>query len=187
MLTANKKDLFEKENDFALVVSDSCQLRILSVDDVSDEYVAWMNDYEVVKYTEQRFSPHSREDVKTFVAEKFRSPSDILFGIFFENQHIGNIKLGPINWKHETGEVSYFIGNKDFWGKGLATSVVRSVVEFALDRLDLKKINAGYYENNVGSARVLEKCGFLVEGVRKKNVIFEGERVSLIIVGRTST
>ena len=55
-----------------------------------------------------------------FVDEKYKSDVDILFGIYFEKIHVGNIKLGPIDWKNGEGEVSYIIGEKRFWGMGLA-------------------------------------------------------------------
>lgn len=69
-------------------------MRILTKKDVSDKYVLWLNDYEVTKYTEQRYRQHSRVDIEDFEVEKFKSKFDLLFGIFKDNRHIGNIKLG---------------------------------------------------------------------------------------------
>ena len=82
-----------------------------------------------------------------------------------------------------SAEVSYFIGEKTFWGKGIASKCVETVVHFALKELGLKKINAGYYENNIGSAKVLEKCGFIVEGNKISDVIFEDKRINSVLVG----
>ena len=58
------------------------------------------------------------------------------------------------------------------------------MVEFAFSVLGLQKINAGYYENNIGSQKVLERAGFQKEGVRFSNVIFDGQRVNSVEVGR---
>ena len=44
-------------------------------------------------------------------------------------------------------------------------------------------IDAGYYENNIGSAKVLQKCGFVVEGIKHSDVIFEKERIKSVLVG----
>ena len=178
----SKKDFFEQKEEMHLVVDENCSLRIITKEDVSDDYVNWMNDYEITKYTEQRFRSHSIRDVEKFVEEKLNSQSDLLFGIFIDHRHIGNIKLGPIRWEHLNGEVSYLIGNKDYWGKGIASAVVKKVVDFGFEELGLKKINAGYYENNIGSAKVLEKCGFNIEGVRHSDVIFEGKRIKSVHV-----
>ena len=106
-----------------------------------------------------------------------------MFGIYYEEKHIGNIKLGPIKWAHKSADVSYFIGNKEYWDKGIATSVVSKVLDFGVKDLDLEKINAGYTERNLGSAKVLKKCGFEIEGKLLRNSILEGERVNDILVG----
>ena len=90
-----------------------------------------MNDYEVTKYTEQRHRSHTSRDVEEFVEEKFNSQSDLLFGIFVDERHIGNIKLGPINFIHKSAEISYFIGEKELWGKGYATKAIKLIIKIA--------------------------------------------------------
>ena len=45
-------------------------LRKLKLSDVGKEYFKWMNDYEVTKFTEQRFKKHSLSDIKNFIKEK---------------------------------------------------------------------------------------------------------------------
>ena len=98
-------------------------LKKLKLKNVNTEYLKWMNDYEVTKFTEQRFKKHSLLDLKNFVKEKNKSKNEFLFGIFFKENsfliHIGNIKLGPINKFHKSAEISYIIGNKNFGKKEL--------------------------------------------------------------------
>ena len=177
------EDLVLEKKKLRLNVDNNIHLQVLGVEDVSDTYVRWMNDYEIVKYTEQRFSKHTDENVRRYVEEKFGSETDVLFGIFFDNKHIGNIKLGPIKWEHAKAEVSYLIGEKNYWGRGIATSAVKKVVDFGFKKLNLKKINAGYYSTNIGSEHVLERCDFLIEGTRKNDVVSEGERIDWVLVG----
>ena len=166
-----------------LIVNEHCALKVLTNIDVSANYVNWLNDYEVMKYTEQKNFNHTSLKVKKFVIEKYKSKHDFLFGIFFNSQHIGNIKLGPINWVHLISEISYFVGEKDFWWKGISSAVVKRVVNFGFNEIGLKKINAGFYEKNIASSKVFKRCGFTLEGIRKKNVIFEGKRLDTILVG----
>ena len=105
--------------------------------------------------------------------------------LFIKKKHVGNIKLGKINWEHKNTEVSFFIGDKKFWGKGIASNSLKKVVSFATNTLNLKKINAGYYENNFGSAKVFSNCNFKVEGIKKKQIIFENKRINSVLVGYT--
>ena len=77
-----------------------------------------------------------------------------------KKKHIGNIKLGPINWKKLSTQISFFLGEESFWGKGIIPQVIKKLIEFASKKLNINEINAGYYEENFASAKVFEKCLF---------------------------
>ena len=147
--------------------------------DITKKYQKWMNDSEVHKYTEQRFRKHSFKDIKKFVIEKNKSKNEFLFGIFLKKNkitnHIGNIKLGPINFVHKTGEISYFLGEKDLWGKGYTTNAIRMIINIAKKK-KLKKLKAGFHELNKGSKKVLKKNGFVFEGKFKSKKIYNNKR-----------
>jgi ribosomal-protein-alanine N-acetyltransferase len=151
--------------------------------DVSLSYKTWMNDDCVFKYTEQRFFLHSYESLFKFVAQKFYSNHDYLFGIFYDDVHIGNIKLGPIDYNHMTAEISYFIGNIAYRELGIATKAISRVISFAKTELNIRKINAVYYRANKASAKVLQKLGFIIEGIQKDQRILNGEAIDLVYVG----
>ena len=174
------KDIYK---DLKIKVDENSFLRILNKDDVSERYIAWLNDYEVTKFTEQKYFKHTYESVLNFVLEKSNSDKEFLFGIYYDNLHIGNMKLGPIKWQHMSAEISYFIGEKNFWGKGITTKCIKKLINFAIKELSIEKINAGYYEKNIGSGKVLENAGFKIEGIRENDVIFENQRIKSILVG----
>ena len=108
-------------------------LKELNTQNVNKIYLKWMNDKKVQRFTEQRYKKHSIKDIKSFVKEKKRSKSEILYGIFTikDKLHIGNIKLGPTNFKHKTSEISYFIGNRNFWNKGYASRAIKEIIIIA--------------------------------------------------------
>jgi len=174
------------KKNIKIKVDEQIFLKVLRLNDVSKFYVDWLNDYEITKFTDLKFFRHTLESTKAFVSQKYNSKSDLLFGIFFDGTHIGNIKLGPIRFEHMTAEVSFIIGEKTFWGKGIGSKCLEAVVHFAVAELGLKKINAGYYANNIGSARIFEKCGFAVEGDRISGLVFENRRINHILVGYVS-
>ena len=148
---------------------------------IKKKYQKWMNDPEVHKYTEQRYKKYSLKDIKKFVKEKNKSKTEFLFGIFLKKNkilnHIGNIKLGPINFIHLTAEISYFLGEKDLWGKGYTTIAIKKIINIARKK-KLKKLKAGFYETNKGSKKVLEKNGFILEGKFKSEMIHGKKRCS---------
>ena len=147
--------------------------------DISKKYQKWMNDFEVHKYTEQKYKKHSIADIKNFVRKKNKSKNEFLYGIFLKknnlNIHIGNIKLGPINFIHKYAEISYFIGEKELWGKGYTTLAIKEIIKIAKKK-GIKKLKAGLYEMNIGSKKVLIKNGFKIEGKFKSEIIYKGKR-----------
>ena len=64
-------------------------LRPLTLEDVTDEYITWMNDYEIVKYTESRFINHTRDTTEEFVRNA-NNPTTYTFAIIAKdkNKHI---------------------------------------------------------------------------------------------------
>jgi ribosomal-protein-alanine N-acetyltransferase len=140
-------------------------LKSLECDDVTQDYVDWMNDAEVVQFTESRFQKHTLESVKKFVEDSNSNPSVLLLGIFESGNgiHIGNIKLGPINWQHSLADVGIIIGQKEFWGKGLASVAIKLLRDHAFESIGLHKLTAGCYATNLGSAKAFEKAGFQLE------------------------
>ena len=78
--------------------------------------------------------------------------------------HIGNIKVGPINYNHKYADISYFIGDRNSWGKGYASEAVSIATMYAFKSLKLESLIAGVYESNIGSQKVLEKSGYTLQG-----------------------
>jgi RimJ/RimL family protein N-acetyltransferase len=152
--------------------SDVLILKELESNDVTQQYVDWLNDSEVNKYLESRYIHHDKHVVKEFVDDCYNSELDFLFGIFLRNnmKHIGNIKLGPINTHHNYAEIGLIIGDKDSWGKGLANKAISMVTQFGFSQLKLAKIGAGCYESNIGSKKAFEKSGYKIEGFLRSHV-----------------
>ncbi len=167
MKISNKKKIFLKQNFI--------ELKILYPENVSKNYVDWMNNKSIVKYTEQRYYKHTEQSVKKFVDKKFKSKNNFLFGIFFHKKHIGNIKLGPIIKIRKTSDISYIIGFKKYWNKGIASISVALVTTFAFKILKLKTLRAASYLDNLGSIYVLKKNGYVFSRyskIRNRKIVF---------------
>ena len=146
-----------------------------------------MNDYDVHKYTEQKYYKHSLANIRKFVREKNNSKNEFLYGIFLKynnsKMHIGNIKIGPINFIHKNAELSYFIGEKEFWGKGYTSLAIKEAIKIA-KKMGIKKLKAGCYEKNIGSKKVLEKNKFKLEGKLKSELVYKKKRIAQYLFGR---
>lgn len=141
-------------------------LRLITLSDCTQRYVEWLADPDVNRYLETRFSESTLADVVAFAKDKIDSADSYLFAIVDQTDglHIGNIKIGPINVHHQYADISYFIGERDRWGRGHATQAIRIIIDIGFNRLGLHLLQAGVYANNVASQRALLRAGFMPDG-----------------------
>jgi len=160
-------------------------LRPLLVSDASQSYVSWLNDSDVNQYLETRHVVQTVDSCKLFIEQCNKDERAHLYGIFLQgsDKHIGNAKIGFINEQYARGELSLFIGDKAFWGKGFGGEVVQILTRYGFERLMLEKIEAGCYEDNLASLRVFIKIGYTVEGFKRNHVVSKGSRSGCFILG----
>ncbi|HVL68430.1 MAG TPA: GNAT family N-acetyltransferase [Vicinamibacterales bacterium] len=172
-----------------VVEGDRIRLRPVRLADATERYVGWLNDPEVNRYLESRFETATVESVREFVAKMAADPNHALFAIERrdDSMHVGNIKLGPVNWRHRFGEIGLIIGDRECWGRGVATEAITLITAFAFERLHLHRVSAGCYEPNAASARAFERAGFSREGVRRSCFLCDGAYVDAIMLGRVNT
>lgn len=168
-----------------MIITERLILRSLTVSDVSEKYLGWLNDPEMNQFLETRHHVQTLESCLDFVETANQDPGSHLFGIFIKvtNEHIGNAKIGFINPYYQTGQVSLFIGEKKYWGKGYSTELIKALSEYGFKKLGLHKLEAGCYENNLGSLNVFLRAGYSVEGFLRQHVIHDGKRIGCFQLG----
>jgi [ribosomal protein S5]-alanine N-acetyltransferase len=165
---------------------DKVSLFLLTPDDVSGAYVAWLEDQRINRFLESRFARHDLASTREFVAQMCDSPKQLMLGIRsleLGGLHIGNIKIGPIDSTHGLGEIGILIGEPSAWGKGIGRAAIARVVEIARRDLGLRKLTAGCYASNVGSEKAFRAAGFEVEGVRRRHFLLDGQPEDLTLLG----
>lgn len=158
-------------------------IRELKPVDISEAYCRWMNDPEVNRYLESRFANHSLKTLNEYLISLDKD-KNIQFGIFTQeaNEHIGNIKIAGIDKTHKRADLGLVVGEKKYWGKGVASAAIALACEFAFRKLGLHKVTASMYANNVGSYKAFEKCGFKKAGVYTKHAWSEDAWVDVILL-----
>jgi [ribosomal protein S5]-alanine N-acetyltransferase len=151
------------------IVGERLYLRSLVESDANECYLSWLLDPSVTQFLEIRFaSPVSLLQLREFVGKATESNDSLLLGIFLtaDDRHIGNIKLGPVDWHHQAAEIGLLIGDRTQWGLGHASAAIRLVVQYAFQVLKLAKLTAGCYAENAGSMKAFINAGFAQEGRR---------------------
>lgn len=98
---------------------------------------------------------------------------------------IGTVALTDINDYHKLAELGVVIGDKSFWGKGVASEAVTAVVQYAFTNLGIVRISAETEAGNIGVQKVLERAGFEQDGVFKSARVKNGERIDVHHYGIT--
>lgn len=151
------------------LVGKSIYLRSLNPDDASPAYLSWLCDPEINRYLEVRFMPsQTLAQLRDFIETTAGSNDSLLLGMFLndDNRHIGNIKLGPVDWNHRTADIGLLVGDREQWGKSFATTAIALVSQYAFRELKLAKLTAGCYAENRGSMNAFFKAGFVQEGTK---------------------
>ena len=112
----------------------------------------------------------------------------IRLGIFLPNADgsatvIGEIALQDINWQNRSCTLGYGLTKFEYRCKGYTTDAAKTILRYGLCHLGLERISAATLENNIASQRVLEKCGFTLEGRERKAVYIAGKRFDRLIYG----
>ena len=114
-------------------------------------WISWLNDKLVTRYSNQRFYKHTIYSQKNFIKEKLNKKNSIIFKIYFKNIFVGVIELGNIDYRNHNCEIMYFVGNRNYWSKGVATKAIKECLNYA-KKIKMSKVYAGVYANNLPSS-----------------------------------
>ena len=123
--------------------------------------------------------PYTEEDARSYIGYVLSADARELaaFAIEYEGLLAGSISLTRgVNIHRRTAELGYYVG-EPFWGRGLATRAVGEICRYAFTNWDVLRVFAEPFAHNAASRRVLEKNGFLLEGVLRANAV-KGGRVA---------
>ena len=160
---------------------DNINLRILKQEDYTDDYLKWFSDPEVVRYSENRFKTFSKDGQLNYIKSFLEDDTKYLYGIFCKSKHIGNIELNQIDSNNLTANITYIIGSKEYWGKGIASFCINKVITKAKLEFGLQRVSAGCASKNIASVRVLQKNGFKLESTKKDFFIYENEKIDCLV------
>ena len=96
---------------------------------------------------------------------------------------IGTAMIFNFDQEANQAEIGY-VFDKYYWGKGYGSECVALLSDFAFESLNLHKIHASVVDENIGSARVLEKNGYELEGQLKDHYFIENKYYDALLFGK---
>ena len=128
------------------------------------------------------YNPHKQMSVEELNQHNLQGGSDLtrfrefdrirLFALV-DGEPVGNCSLRNINLQMLTAELGYLIGEKHY-GKGLGTQMVSLFLQQVFEKSLLRRIEAVINVNNRSSVRLVEKLGFVREGLLREHYLLNG-------------
>lgn len=160
--------------------------RPLEQKDLTMEYVSWMNDSEVCQFNSHSTFPYTIEKSEAYYQHLQQSANTIIALAIIDissNKHIGNISLQGINWINNSAEFAIILGDKSFWGRGVASEAFFLMFDYGFTRLNLHRIYYGTSSKNLAVHKLAVKMKMTQEGIRKEAMFKNGEYVDIIEYG----
>lgn len=163
---------------------DSLYLQKISLSDIDDNVINWFNDDDLMKFYTNSKNKISRETLLNSIVEGEKNGNMFTYGIFYieNNELIGTIKIGPINFHHLTSDMVVLIGNKNYHGKGLAVEAIKIGNILAFEKYKIRKLYGGMYESNLASLKAYTKAGWIIEGRLKGQFLVNQVKEDRILV-----
>ena len=138
------------------------RIREKRVEDIPDEY-DWRVDEELSRLDATRPLTMSYDDFLKYAKEEMQFPnfrSKRLAVETIDGIHIGNVMYYDLNMRNAETELGIMIGNKEYWGKGYGTDIVKTLLRYLFDDLKLEKVYLHTLAWNYRAQSSFSKAGF---------------------------
>lgn len=142
-----------------------------SKEHLTENYVSWLNDPEITKYSEQRHYVHTLKSCLDYVLSR-----EHLYAIEVDRKHIGNIDI-DFDENNKTADIAILLGECHNMGYGSHAFSLAIEESF---RLGARKVTCGTLSNNIPMQRIAESEGMVEDGRRSRHYLCQGEEVDLI-------
>lgn len=159
-------------------------LRPVNKNDALDMY-EYGKDNEVVKY--MPWGPfQDLEDVVDVIDNVFLNLPErnmpYAYAIEYKEngKMIGTCDFHSMNHMNNSGEIGFCL-NRDYWNNGIMTEAVKYVIQFGFEYLKLNRIQVCHPEDNIAAKRVVEKNGFIYEGILREYLKIKGNYKNVLM------
>lgn len=126
-------------------------------------YVQWLNDPRVLEYF-GHLVPLSLVQEEQWYERMLQDPSVRSFAVEYEGRHVGGAGFNRIDPRNRSAEVGLLIGIPELWDQGLGCDVLRTLVNFGFEQMNLNRIYLRVFAGNGRGIHLYEKVGFQHEG-----------------------
>jgi RimJ/RimL family protein N-acetyltransferase len=166
----------------AILTTKRLRLRPVTADD-APAVQRYVSDERVARMLSRLPYPYPDNGAATWIATLASNP-DPHFALIHESHCIGIASLERTGGDSANRELGYWLA-VPFWGQGLMSEAVGTVVDFGFQTLGLDGIVAGFFADNPASGRILSKTGFIETGREQRQCLTRGDAVDCVLAALT--
>jgi RimJ/RimL family protein N-acetyltransferase len=140
-------------------------------------FASWFNDNRVKQYLSMAAGMTESSEMD-WIRKQLEDKEHLNWIVYIKDKAIGSLGLNRIDMKNRNAELGICIGDKTYWGKGVATVMEVAILEYVFENVvagGMHKVYARVFSGNIASQKVLEKkVGFRTIGYRKDEIWFNG-------------
>ena len=144
----------------------------------------WMNDPNIVRTLKSRYPIAFQNEIEWLDRAMHDSASERHFAIERKDDrtHIGNASIHDIEWVSRVASFGLFIGEPTAWNRGFGSDAIRTLMRFAFDEMNLRKLRINVFDYNDRAKHVLETHGFVQEGRLRAEFYRDGTYHDIVIL-----
>lgn len=162
-------------------------LRPFTRADITETYIGWLNDSDVVRFSNQRFLNHDRESSLRYLST-FKGTCNLFVSVhcLSDDCPVGTM-TAYVSPHHGTVDVGILIGDKSVWGMGYGQDAWNTLTNWLLERDDIRKLTAGTLAGNHGMIKLMERAGMHHEATRSAQEIVGGQAMDILYYAKFRT
>lgn len=163
------------------------KIELKNILDVSQELQQevrnWRNQENVKKFM---YTDHSitQEEHNNWINSLKSNNKTKVFIVFINSQAEGIASINAINTTHKNAEWAFYLHDEDKRG-GTGVLIEYTILNYVFDEMKIEKLNCEVLEINQAVIKLHQKFGFVQEGIRRKNIIKNGNRIDVYLLGIT--
>jgi RimJ/RimL family protein N-acetyltransferase len=175
--------MHEESNDSPLLLlGQRVTLRPFTADDIGADYVGWLNDRELMKFSNQRFRSHSADSCRAYV-DSFAGSSNLFMAIHHGTDLVGTMSVYR-SAAHGTADIGLLIGRGG--GNGWGRDAWATMLDYLLGQ-GTRKVTGGTLRCNVPMVKIMQACGMQPDGVRIGQELVDGQPQDVLYFARFGT
>ena len=178
----------DMQNDrrFPTIETERLLLRELTSDDV-EWYMSHFSTPEIVNgsgYPGPEDIEAAKEEFEMYILGPWKEDTGLRWGIALKDDDSLVGSCGFYKWEkdpHRKAEMGYDLAPA-YWGRGIMREALQAIIQYGFDEMNLNRITVLVISYNDRSLRLVDRLGFVKEGVMRESAYFDGRFIDDVLL-----